>query len=207
MTEAKISYTSDAQEDADFKAANLRAPENADVATSSTLPMDGFDMPARAVKEARQRAGWGANYRPSRDDAEYKDFKRICDELVEVSDELRTAPLEGEKLDAETSSGSMSDALDLLEELYKVKWGAGEALKAAVVIIQSQLNNASWTRGHVQFLRDAIGTLRSHFIIDEAIHKTIYDLIDENHLDPFRGTIGEPDVVYEVILKKAEPAS
>ena len=82
----------------------------------------------------------------------------------------------------------------LLERLYECPWGEGECLKRVVVAVQAQINNSWWTQAHVQFLDDIVGRLRVRYLINEAVVRECYELIELHGLDPFRGGVSEPEV-------------
>lgn len=130
---------------------------------------------------------------PPKDVSSYQAFRRLCDNILEELARIDAFVVQNELCDE--GSEVVAEVEALLEVLYACPYGQGESLKRVVVAIQSQVNNARWDRRHVSFLRDVFRFLRVRYLVDEATVKTCYDFMKERGLDPFRGTICEPQVV------------
>lgn len=144
------------------------------------IVFEGFDPLVRKKAKESQQA---SKYQPFRKncDALFEEITNIEDYLVEdvVSDEGLERIVEIEHL---------------LEQLYDCHWGEAESLKRVVVSIQSQINNTEWTSSHVNFLKEVLSLLRVRYVIDQSTVDECYDLIEEHGLDPFRGTVSEPEI-------------
>ena len=156
------------------------------------------------ARQARNSRGWGQKYDPPLAGADGRDaYRRICDDLEAESRQLDAFVVDGVLSDE--ASGIVAEIQNLLEALYDCPFGEGESLKMAVVSIQSQLNNAEWTRRHVNFLRAAIRHLRVRWIVNEQTAQEVNEMIQEHELDPFRGTISEPDGLARYRIERIQP--
>ncbi len=148
------------------------------------------------IPETRRPASSRAEIHPPRrrvaDPAVYRDYRKICDELMA---ELKRA-------DEYLADGMMSDmgmevvveVEQLLDKLYRCRWGEKECLKRVVVAISSQINNVRWTEAHIEFLKDIVLLLRNSYLVDDSLVRECYRLIRAHGLEAFRGTIAETEV-------------
>jgi len=145
-----------------------------------------IDQPSPAIFER-----WEPRRSRSSDHASvegrYRRFRELCDLIVE---EVRRAD---DYMDAEVLRDEglevVVEVLALLEQLYDCGWGEGENLKAVVVAVQSQVNNAIWKQPHLAFLQEFMPYLRVRYVVDETAVDECYATIERHGLDPFRGTI------------------
>lgn len=131
----------------------------------------------------------------------YPNFRRICDELVAAASRLDEY-LQNDLI-ADEGLEVVVQVEHLLEVLYECKWGESESLKRIVVAIQSQVNNAKWTKQHVEFLKDIVLLVRGRYLIDPPFVNECMDLIAEHGLDEFRG-IMSGEVVHRFRLEPVE---
>jgi hypothetical protein len=122
----------------------------------------------------------------------YREFRKICDRLVEEIWKLEDF-LEGDKFLPEVAEVTV-EIEALLEQLFDCEWGQGEGLKSVVVAIQSQINNTVWDKRHFAFLTDVIPFLRVRYLVDRETVNQIYDAVRNHGLDEFRGTVSETPV-------------
>ncbi|SRR5258707_3229313 len=120
----------------------------------------------------------------------WKKFRRTCDELL--AELKRVDDYFEDDVVSEAGSGVILELESLLEQLYSYPWGAEECLKRIVVAIQTQINNARWTRRHVAFLKEVVRELRARYTIDEAEIAEVKEAIKRHGLNIFRGTVAEP---------------
>lgn len=131
--------------------------------------------------------------KPPKDISSYRAFRRLCDAIFEELGRIDAFFVKDEVCDEDSEVVAEVEAL--LEELYACPYGQGESLKAVVVAVQSQVNNVRWDRRHIDFLRDVFRFLRVRYLVDEMSVKTCYDFMKARGLEPFRGTICEPQVM------------
>ena len=149
------------------------------------------DATIQVTGEQGKTRARGVTPTPPPDVVAYKSFRRTCDEILV---ELLRAPdfLDGDVI-GEHGSGIIAEVENLLEALYECPWGKKEALKRAVVLLQSQVSNLRfWERKHVEFLADAIRLLRISYVIDEGVISDLLGIIKAHGLDRFRGTAAAP---------------
>ena len=93
-----------------------------------------------------------------------------------------------------------------LADLYRLQWGEGEFLKRFVTAIEAVLKNADWTKKHVEFAIDAASYLRGRFSLGERDIDECFELATSHGLDPFRGTVREPEVrhPYKIVSTQDE---
>ena len=204
--------------------APFRSPRQAEAAhvvrgTSPSAPQtggNGGDVPELSIiseaevhheraSEQRRRLGWGSRFLPPFEGSEeYALFRRICDDLTSEVNSLNDFLVDGKV--AEEGSGTVVEIEYLLERLYDCNWGGDEILQRAVVAIQSQVNNAHWTTRHVEFFRDVLRFLRARYVLSESTIDECYEMIEKHGLDPFRGTLSEPEVVkrYRIVEVQEE---
>ena len=153
----------------------------------------GLPIPTPDRKVHRERSRKPSTSNISRRHDSYPAFRRLCDDLLE---ELKAIDsfFVGDTVSDE-GAGIVIEVEELLERLYACPHGHGESLKKVVVALQSQVNNAQWDSRHVGFLRDAIKNLRVRYLVDDSAVDACYELMKVHHLDEFRGTISEPQVV------------
>lgn len=134
----------------------------------------------------------------------HKRFRTLCEELLAEVLKLDDY-FDGDSLREDGIEVTL-EIEHLLMELYKCGWGEGEYLKRAVVVLQSQINNAVWTRHHVLFLREAVRLLKVRYVIDESTVSDLKELVRSHGLDLFRGTISEPAVRkrYRIVEEELE---
>lgn len=152
------------------------------------------------ASEERRKLGWGSRFLPPVEGLEeYALFRRICDDLVSEVDAISDFVVDGKV--TEEGLGAVVEIEHLLDRLYGCNWGQDEILQRAVVAIQSQVNNAHWTTRHVEFLTDVLRFLRARYVLSESTIDECYVMIEKHGLDPFRGTVSEPEVVkrYRII--------
>ena len=123
------------------------------------------------------------------EDARLK-FATICNDLAVQIRRLR-ASLVSQAVPDEASD-VMVEIQRLIELLYDCPFGEGECLKSVVVALQSQLNNAHWAAKHVDFLDAAIQHLRARAVVNDQTVDAVNNMIEENGLDVFRGTVSDP---------------
>ena len=88
----------------------------------------------------------------------------------------------------------MAQVDSLLETMFDCPFGEGECLKSVVVAVQSQVNNVDWTRDIVKFLRNVMSFLRVRYVVNDQTVDEIYDMMKEQNLDPFRGSVSDRDI-------------
>jgi hypothetical protein len=158
------------------------------------------DLPSPVGK----RFEGGAKKRSGKsEDVRYREFRGLLDTTLAEVDRLRDC-LVGDVLQPE-AAGEIVEIQDGLQRLYRCKWGEGECLKRVVVAIQSQTNNADWTAKHVHFLRNALRAVRARFVIDDGLVRHVIELIREQGLDQFRGTVAEPVVLKKYKIEELQP--
>jgi hypothetical protein len=151
----------------------------------------------------RDRLGWGYSYQPRLDDADGRaKFRRICDDLDAEIQIIKGHVVED--IVGEEASGTVAEIQELLERLYDCPFGEGESLKSAVVVLQSQLNNAKWTTKHVSLLESSINFLRVRRVVNDQTVAEIGEMIEECGLDPFRGTVMDDGFVARYRIEKIE---
>ncbi|MGH7137944.1 MAG: hypothetical protein ACREHD_19520 [Pirellulales bacterium] len=131
---------------------------------------------------------------------EYRQFRRICDDLYEEVERLLDYVADGKVVDE--GLATVAEIENHLERLYDCEWGEDECLKRMVVAIQAQLNNAKWTATHVELLRTFVPFLRVRWLINEATVSECLDMIEETGLDQFRGTLSGDGVVRRYVLQE-----
>ena len=181
--------------EADALATEQKAPTIGTVSMSAaptvSHPLDK-DIPT--VAGSNRPKEWGRLYVPPVPDKEARrSYYRICDAMYRETQELRQLLADG-SLDEE-GVGPVAEIHGSLEQLYELQFAEGESLKSVVVAIQSQINNAKITDRHVAFLSDAVAHLRARYTIDEATVDAINDMIEDQGLDVFRGTVSQPEVL------------
>ena len=140
--------------------------------------------------------------KPPKDIAVYRTFRRLCDRIL---DELgKIGPFFAGDQVSDEGVEVVAEIEALLEELYTCPHGQGEFLKRLVVAVQSQVNNADWDRRHVAFLREIVRFLRGRYLLDEGTVDACYDLMKEQGLDRFRGTICEPRAVKRYRIEEVD---
>jgi hypothetical protein len=166
-------------------------PEVPHVDTNGGSAVDQYERLGHGLgRSEREKAGWGPYYEPPVRGAEgVRQLRRICEDILRELDQLKEVMVDGELSD--DGGGDAAEILSYLDELYRCPFAEDEGLKKAVVAIQSQVQNAKWTDRHVTFLRKAISLLRVRRIIGDETIDDLYDLMDEQGLDPFRGTISD----------------
>jgi cell division protein FtsB len=180
--------------------------------TPASLPAQGpdtADLPPlfppesnRAV-ELREERMQGSRYiPPSVHAATLRAYRRICDALESEVRNLEDFLVDGSL--TEEGEPVATEIEGILEQLYQYPLGEGENLKRVIVAINFQIRNARWTRKHVEFLAAAVSFLRARTTILEAHIETLLDMIVEHGLDPFRGTIAEPEVIARYRIEKVE---
>lgn len=125
---------------------------------------------------------------------------RKCDELI----------LELRRLDEFWNGDDLADeglevtveVRQLLDDIYDINWGKGDCLKRAVVAIQSQIGNAIWTKPLATFVDAAVQIIRQRRLIDEQVVEEVLDLVEASGLDPFRGTVSEPQVRKRFVIQE-----
>jgi len=129
----------------------------------------------------------------------FVDFRRICNTLKHEIIVAKQHLSEG--LVDEFGLPAILHIEDLLEELFDCEWGQGEHLKRVVVAIESQTKNVEWTSSHVAFLEEVIGFLSTRYVIDEFVVSQCVVSIKSHGLDPFRGTVAEPETLrkYKIV--------
>jgi len=105
---------------------------------------------------------------------------------------------------ADEGAGTIAEIASLLESMFDCPFGEGESLKSVVVAIQSQTNNAEWTRQTVEFLRDAITFLSARYVIDDQTVDELYKIMEEHALDPFRGSVSNRGIKTRYRLVEVE---
>lgn len=128
------------------------------------------------------------------------DFRRTCDALL----------LELRRLDDFWSDEVLADeglevtveVRQLLSDVFVCEWGKGDCLKRAVVAIESQIGNTNWTKPLAKFVEAAISLLRLRYLIDEQVVEEILDLVEAHGLDPFRGTVSQPQVRKQFVIQE-----
>ena len=132
----------------------------------------------------------------------YLVYQRICDslltELSRIDDYLEDGVVSDEGLEV------VVEIEHLLETLYDCPWQEGRKLKNVVMAIKSQVKNARWTAQHVGFLKHFVPFLRSRYLINEQTVRDCYDAIKTHGLDPFRGTMVEPERAKKYRIVEAE---
>jgi hypothetical protein len=162
-----------------------------------------FPPESNHAVELREERMQGSMYiPPSAHSGILRAYRRICDALESEVRKLEDFLVDG--LLTEEGEPVATEIEGALEQLYQYPLGEGENLKRAVVAIKFQIRNARWTRKHVEFLVAAVGFLRARTTILEQHIGTLIDLIVEHGLDPFRGTIAEPEVVTRYRIEKVE---
>lgn len=120
-------------------------------------------------------------------------FRRICNELKHEIAVAKQHLTDG--VVDEFGLPSILHIEALLEELFDCDWGQGEHLQRIVVAIETQTKNAEWTSSHVAFLDEFIGFLSTRYVIDDVVVSQCVATIKSHGLDPFRGTVAEPETV------------
>ena len=111
---------------------------------------------------------------------DFWDGELLADEGLEVTVELR----------------------QLLADVYDSDFGKGECLKRAIVAIETQIGNANWTKSLANFVEAAISLIRIRQSIDEQVVEEVLDLVEVHGLDPFRGTVSEPQVRKKFVIQE-----
>ena len=158
-----------------------------------------------SASEQRRKRGWGSRFLPPVEGSEeYALFRQLCDDLVSEVDAINDFLVDGEV--TEEGLGAVVEIEHLLDRLYDCNWGKDEILQRAVVAVQSQVNNAQWTTRHVEFLRDVLRFLRPRYVLGEDTIDECYEIIEKHGLDPFRGTVSEPEVLkrYRIVEVQKE---
>lgn len=162
---------------------------DADGFTVEFKPDNRQDLPSAGLV-ARRRRGWGPRFDPNLEDQDVRsEYRRICNDLDNEVVDLRDA-LVGDSLPDE-AAGTIAQVNDLLERLYDCPFGSGESLKAVVVAIQSQTNNIRWDARHVRFLDAVTQYLKARYVISDQTVNEVDQMIAEQGLDVFRGTVSD----------------
>ncbi len=176
--------------------------ESAAAPGQSASEIDRFG-PGEVGLSARDKRGWGRNYKPKLDDAEARrEYRRICDSIKAEARLLQDHVQDGHVVDE--AFGIIAEIQDLLETLYDFPFGEGESLKSVVVALQAQLNNVRWTKQHVDFLTAAIQYLSVRWVVNDQTADEIGDMVEAFGLDVFRGTVSDSDVLVEYRIEKVE---
>lgn len=166
-----------------------KPPTNSDATDLADL--QPLDMQAGRAS-ARRKSSKPDRERVREDSTDaYRSFQRICDEILEelcrIHDYLEDDAVSDEGLEVTV------EVEHLVERLYDCPWGAGDELKKVVMAVKSQIGNARWTKQHVAFLKSFFPYLRTRYVINEQVVKDCYDEIKTHELNPFRGTLTEPE--------------
>jgi hypothetical protein len=176
------------------------APVDSEVGRAISAPLS-LDLPSssqRADTKVKDRSA--AQKAASNEVSSYRTFRRLCDDIISELNGI-DGFLQGDEVSDEGSE-VVVEVEELLERLYDCPWGRGETLKRVVVAVQSQVGNARWARRHVEFVRDVIRFLRVRYLVDEAAVDACYGFMKQRGLDPFRGTICEPQTVKKYRLEE-----
>ncbi len=119
-------------------------------------------------------------------------YRRHCDDLCREVQRLPEFLLNDRVIDEGLEVVVEIEAT--LDNLYECPWGQSDKLKAVVMVIRSQILNAAWDRRHVEFLSRVAQALRLAYLIDDCFVDSVFQMIDENDLEPFRGTVTETSV-------------
>jgi len=155
--------------------------------------------------EVRKRLGWGAQYLPPIDGREERRrFSEICGRVLGELDDLEGADYLVDGKVSDEGAGVIAEIANLLEKLFDCPFGEGESLKSVVAAIQSQTNNADWSRQIVDFLRDVMVFLRARYVVNDQTVDEVYEIVKEHGLDPFRGSVSDRGIKTRYRLVKAE---
>ncbi len=167
----------------------------ADGLRESSRPTSGATSLDLAPEDRRSNASrpqMRGPYGTASESASYRDFRRICDELL-----MQAKRADDYLVDARLGDTGMEVVVEveqLLDELYSNTWGTKECLKRIVLAIGSQIYNVAWTQAHVAFLKDVVRLLRISYLIDDSLVEECLKLIRVHGLEVFRGTIAETEV-------------
>lgn len=156
----------------------------------SSFPLAGSDHRKRKdqqVPRPPRTAGW-------------REFRTLCNEVIEELHKIGNFIQDGAVLPEALEV--IVEVEHLLEKLYDCPWGQGESLKRFVLVLQSQLNNTEWSVKHVQFLDNAMRFLRVRYVVDAETVDEALRLVEEQGLDPFRGTVSDCCVLKKYRLQE-----
>ena len=186
---------------------NIEAPsmgaETYENVLSQTATAEGMSRPGGLSygegvspgQQERERNKWGPRYSPKIDDrASQQEFSQICQKILIELDDLEAADCYVDGIVAHEGAGVVAQVDSLLETMFDCPFGEGESLKSVVVAIQSQVNNVDWTRDIVKFLRNVMSFLRVRYVVNDQTVDEIYDMMREQNLDPFRGSVSDRDI-------------
>ena len=128
------------------------------------------------------------------------DFRKKCDALL-----LELRRLDDYWIDEQLADEGLEVTVELrqlLSDVYVCEWGKSDCLKRSVVVIESQIGNASWTKPLAKFVEAAISLIRLRYLIDEQVVEEILDLVEAHGLDPFRGTVSQPQVRKQFVIQE-----
>ncbi len=133
--------------------------------------------------------------RSSIDRSGFEEFRRICSALRHEVSKAKQHLTDG--VVDEFGLPAILHIEDLLDELFDCDWGQSECLQRVTVAIESQIKNVEWTSTHVGFLEEYIAFLACRYLIDEFVVSECIASIKSHGLDPFRGTVAEPERLKE----------
>ena len=166
----------------------LRLPDLAREATRSNAGLTGVQFDLGGAQSSQE---WGKKLavRGRGDGVAYDGYRQLCLDL-----EAEVARADGYLVGGKMSDEGLEVVVEvgsILDRLYQCKWGNNEYLQRVVVAIYSQVNNVEWTAAHVAFLRGIARILRITYVVNERVIDECYDLIEQNGLEPFRGSVTE----------------
>ena len=153
---------------------------------------DSISARQQMPERERERIGWGRRYSPEIvDRAARQEFSQVCQSVLTELNDLEAADYYVNGVVTSEGAGVVAQVGSHLETMFDSPFGEGESLKSVVVAIQSQVNNVDWTRDIVEFLRKAMSFLCVRYVVNDQTVDRIYDMMKEQNLDPFRGSVSD----------------